>query len=351
MDRERAVAISHLSFLRAREKQVLYTATPSLAALLRLSRDDIGDIVGRRLYTRAWAPGRLGLKVRETGAFLHARGVALLCLGERGYPSWLAQIYDPPFLLFVIGAGLRGPAQAPSPHTEEAPMLAIVGTRSPSHDGRAAARSLAREAARARVPVVSGLARGIDTEAHRGALEGGGTTIAVLGSGIDTIYPAQNRLLAARIADSGGAIVSEYPPGVPPRQFNFPERNRIISGLARATVVVEAPERSGALITADYALDQGRDLFVHEVAQTSGRAAGARALVSDGAIVVGGMADVAAAWGTEAGRVVGAGDVASGAGSAGSGSAGSGVSDRTTAGAGRQLALELEAELSGGNNG
>lgn len=343
MDRERAVAVSYLGFLRAREKHALFRAVPSLSALLRLSRDDIGDIVGRRLRTRFWEPSRLAARVGQACAFLEARSVSLLLLGGPDYPPWLAEIYDPPFLLFARG-------EAAVARGADVPMLAVVGTRTPSHDGRSAARRLGREAAGEGVLVVSGLARGIDTEAHRGALEGRGRTIAVLGSGIDTIYPAQNRLLAAQIIDAGGAVVSEYPPGIPPRQFNFPERNRIISGLSRAVVVVEAPERSGALITADYALDQGRDLFVHGVCETSARGAGARALAADGAVAVDGMADVAREWGIAAGGSVGVG----GNGSPLAGFAGTGETSAPgagTAGAGRQLALELEAELSGGGHG
>lgn len=336
MDRERAVAVSYLGFLRAREKHALYRAVPSRSALFRLSRDDIGDIVGRRLRTRAWDPSRLAERVGEACAFLEARCVSLLLLGGPDYPRWLSEIYDPPFLLFA-----RGEVAAAA--GDDLPMLAVVGTRIPSHDGRSAARRLGREAAAAGVPVVSGLARGIDTESHRGALEGHGRTVAVLGCGIDTMYPAQNRLLAAQIIDAGGAVVSEYPPGIPPRQFNFPERNRIISGLSRAVVVVEAPERSGALITADYALDQGRDLFVHGVCETSARGAGARALAADGAVVVDGMADVAREWGVAAE----AGLASGGAGMPGPEFSAAGG----TAGAGRQLALELEAELSGGGHG
>ncbi|MGM0673434.1 MAG: DNA-processing protein DprA, partial [Spirochaetota bacterium] len=239
-DRELAVAISHLSFLRATEKHRLYRSVPSLEVLLRLSRDDLADVIGRRLYTRSWAPDRLGPIVRRDMAFLEQRRISLVTVGDPAYPHWLAEIYDPPFLLFIWG----------KPLPVDEPLLALVGTRNPTYEGTTAARSLAREAADAGVPVVSGLARGIDTAAHRGALEAGGATVAVLGCGIDTVYPAQNRELAARLIGRGGSIISEYPPGTPPRQFNFPERNRIISGLSRAVVVVEAPQRSGALITA-----------------------------------------------------------------------------------------------------
>jgi DNA processing protein len=158
-------------------------------------------------------------------------------------------------------------------------------------------------------------------------------------------------MLAEQVLCRGGSIISEYPPGVPPRQFNFPERNRIISGLARGAVVVEAPERSGALITADYALEQGRDLFVHEVAETSPRAAGARALVTDGAGVIRGFPDIAGEWGLASESRAGTtGGLTSGApGTPGGARGGTGPGETQPVGV--QLALELEAELSGGNHG
>ncbi len=345
MDTERALAVSHLTFLRGQEKHVLYRSLPSLDALLQLSRDDIGDIIGRHLKTREWDPGRLGPRVARDAAFLEQRRVSLLTFGEPAYPPWLAEIYDPPFLLFVVGN--------PVPSTET--MIAVVGTRTPTHDGGTAAHALGREAAEGGVPLVSGLARGIDTAAHRGAVEGRGPTLAVLGCGIDIIYPAQNRMLAEEIVERGGSIISEYPPGTPPRQFNFPERNRIISGLSRGTVVVEAPERSGALITADYALEQGRDLFVHRVAERSPRGAGARGLLADGASGVTGMADVMQEWGLAAEGWTGSTHATGGARAAGAPrSAGAdtaaGMAGRAGA-VGTQLALELEAELAGGNHG
>lgn len=334
MDIERAVAVSHLTFLRAGEKHSLYRAVPSLDALVPLSRDDIADIIGRPLRTRAWDPGALAPRARRDAAFLEGRGVSLIAFGDGGYPPWLAETYDPPFLLFAVGAPLG----------TTVPMLAAVGTRAPTAEGRSAARELGRQAAELGVPLVSGLARGIDTEAHRGALEGRGATVAVLGCGIDSIYPASNRLLAQQITENGGTILSEYPPGTPPRQFNFPERNRIISGLSRGTVVVEAPERSGALITADYALEQGRDLFVHSVSMKSPRGGGARALSADGARAISGAAEIAAEWGMQ--------DDGSGRGVGGAAE----DEDKpvpTPAGrsTGMQLALELEAELAGGGNG
>lgn len=171
---------------------------------------------------------------------------------DADFPELLAAIHDPPRGLYLRGAGraeLLG-----------RPAVAIVGARACSPYGAQVARLLGRELTAAGLVVVSGLARGIDGEAHRGALEAGGATVAVLGCGIDRTYPVAHAELARRIAASG-LIVSEYEAGVEPAPWRFPARNRIIAGLAAATVVVEARERSGALITADLALEQGREVF------------------------------------------------------------------------------------------
>jgi DNA processing protein len=179
-------------------------------------------------------------------------------LAERGYrftaalPPLLRSIHDPPVGLFVRGGAALD--------VLERPAVAIVGARACSGYGASVARSLARDVAAAGIVVVSGLARGVDGEAHRCALDAGGTTVAVLGCGIDRDYPAAHADLACRVAESG-LIVSEYAPGVEPAPWRFPARNRIVAGLAGATVVVEARERSGALITADLALEEGREVF------------------------------------------------------------------------------------------
>jgi DNA processing protein len=170
---------------------------------------------------------------------------------ERGYPSLLARIPDPPSSLW-----LRGDAP---PALLADVAVAVVGARSCSGYGRSVARSLAGGVAEAGAVVVSGLARGIDGEAHRGALAVAGRTVAVLGCGIDRDYPAAHAELAHAIVAAGGLVVSEYEAGVEPAPWRFPARNRIIAGLAAATVVVEARERSGALITADFALADGRE--------------------------------------------------------------------------------------------
>ena len=198
----------------------------------------------------------------------------LLKRRDVGYPPFLAAIHDPPPALW-----LRGSA---SPELLSRPAVAIVGARACSSYGRAVARSLARDIAAAGVVVISGMARGIDGEAHRGALDAGGSTVAVLGCGIDRSYPAAHSELAGRIAETG-LVISEYEVGVEPAPWRFPARNRIISGLARAVVVVEARERSGALITVDFALEQGRDVLAVPGEITSALSAGSNALLRLGA--------------------------------------------------------------------
>lgn len=210
---------------------------------------------------------------------------------ERGYPPLLARIPDPPPALW-----LRGDA-APALLAE--PAVAIVGARVCSGYGRSVARTLAGGIAEAGAVVVSGLARGIDGEAHRGALAVAGKTIAVLGCGVDRDYPAAHAELARAIVAGGGLVVSEYEPGVEPAPWRFPARNRVIAGLAAATVVVEARERSGALITADFALEDGREVLVVPGEITSSLSAGANALLRQGATPVTCVADVLEAIGLE----------------------------------------------------
>jgi DNA processing protein len=212
--------------------------------------------------------------------------------GSQGYPPLLAQIPDPPLRLWVRG-------DAPLELLVR-PAIAVVGARACSGYGRSVARQLALEAARAGAVVVSGLARGIDGEAHRGALAAGGITIAVLGCGVDRDYPAAHAELARAIVDTGGLVVSEYEPGVEPAPWRFPARNRVIAGLALATVVVEARERSGALITADFALEDGREVLAVPGEITSGLSAGTNALLRLGAAPATCAADVLEAIGLHA---------------------------------------------------
>lgn len=221
-------------------------------------------------------------------ASLASRGFRFLARSDPAFPPLVHAIHDPPMGLF-----LRGTAP---PALLARPAVAIVGARASSAYGAQIARMLGRDLTAAGLVVVSGLARGVDGEAHRGALESGGPTVAVLGCGIDRDYPAAHAGLTARIAERG-LVVSEYAPGVEPAPWRFPARNRIISGLASATVVVEARERSGALITADFALEEGREVFAVPGEITSALSAGTNALLRLGATPLTGVDDVLQTFG------------------------------------------------------
>ena len=206
------------------------------------------------------------------------------------FPPRLRAIFDPPPALYLRGAG--------DPELLAGRAAAVVGARSCSPYGAQVARMLGRELAAAGLVVVSGLARGVDGEAHRGALEAGGLTVAVLGCGIDRDYPASNAQVSRRI-EQQGLVVSEYEPGVEPAPWRFPARNRIIAGLCEAVVVVEARERSGALITADFALEEGREVFAVPGEITASLSAGTNALLKLGATPLTATDDVLDALGIE----------------------------------------------------
>jgi DNA processing protein len=216
-------------------------------------------------------------------------GLRWLGRTDPAFPPLLRAIHDPPLGLF-----LRGQTDA---RVLSRPAVAVVGARSCSPYGRQVARSLGRELAGAGLVVVSGLARGIDSEAHRGALDGDeGVTVAVLGCGVDRDYPASHRELATRIGERG-LVVSEYAPGVEPAPWRFPARNRIVAGLCAATVVVEAREASGALITADLALEEGREVFAVPGEITAALSAGTNALLRIGAVPLTRAGDVLESFG------------------------------------------------------
>ncbi len=227
---------------------------------------------------------------REAEAEAHraaAIGVRIVGRDEADYPAWLQRVYSVPPVLWVRGTLV--PAEG-----ERA--VAVVGSRAATALGTAFARALARDLAAAGLTVVSGLARGIDTAAHLGALDARARTVAVLGSGLDRLYPPENAALARRIV-ANGAVVSEFPLGTSPWKGNFPRRNRVIAGWARATVVVEAGARSGALSTARAALDEGREVMAVPGHPSQPGAEGTNALLRDGAALVRGAGDVLAELG------------------------------------------------------
>ena len=213
--------------------------------------------------------------------WLASSGGRLLRRGDADYPRQLAALDDAPPQLFALG-DVRLLRQA---------QVAIVGSRHPTAAGRSLAARIARELAAAGLVITSGLALGIDAAAHESALAGGGATIAVCGTGPDVCYPARHRALYQRIIERG-LLVTEFPPGTPPRAAHFPQRNRIISGLARGGVVVEAAADSGSLITARHALAQGREVLAVPGSPLNPLAAGCLALIRQGAVLVRGAADI-----------------------------------------------------------
>jgi DNA processing protein len=247
--------------------------------------------VDRDARSREFASFKAAFDANAYARGLAAKGVRWVARSDAAFPPLLGAIHDPPPGLF-----LRGAADA---ELLSRPAVAIVGARSCTDYGAHVARSLGRELAAAGIVVVSGLARGIDGWAHRGAIEGGGPTVAVLGCGIDRDYPRAHAALAAQIA-TNGLIASEYPPGVAPAPWRFPARNRIVAGMTMATVVVEARDRSGALITADLALEEGREVLAVPGEITSALSRGANALLRLGAVVVTSCDDVLEAIGVEA---------------------------------------------------
>ncbi len=225
---------------------------------------------------RAAAEEELGLATRQ--------GFHVLGLDDATYPALLREIYDPPPVLYVRGA---------LPVDDGSRDVAVVGSRAASPQGLSLARAMARDLSSWGACIVSGLARGVDSAAHQGALDAGGRTVAVLGSALDRLYPRENERLAASLVERGGALVSEFPLRTPPSPGNFPRRNRVIAGWSRALVVVEAAQRSGALVTAREALEAGREVLAVPGHPSFPLAAGTNALIRDGARLVRDARDVA----------------------------------------------------------
>jgi DNA processing protein len=281
-----ALAVNRVPFLRPREKLLLceLDLAPERFACLRLP--ELERILGRPVRSARWDPAGAVRGAEEDRKLLTSGPIKCTFIWSEDFPILLREIYDPPPLLYYRGV-------LPEP---DEPLVAIVGTRRPTGQGRKAAFELAAGLARLGVGTVSGLARGIDTEAHRGSLQGRARTVAVLGNGIDRLFPASSAPVGRRILGAGGCVASEFPPGEPARPYHFPGRNRIISGLARTVVVVQAPRGSGALITADYALEQGRELAVHAAGLEGPAAEGSRALAEQGAAVVSAATEILSAW-------------------------------------------------------
>lgn len=329
-ERDCLLLLAHARFLRAPERVALADMLGSPEALARLGTGDLARLLGRAVRTEGWNPTLLAAAAERTALLIDRGQFGCTCWGDADYPAALAEIHDPPAVLFHRGA-LPDPSR---------PLVGVVGTRLPTGCGRDAAYRLGFELARESIGLVSGLARGVDREAHEGCSRAGGYTLAVLGCGPDLVVPAASRGAARRLLEAGGMLLSEYPPGTLPRAWHFPERNRIISGLCRSVVVVEAPEGSGALYTADFALEQGRDLYVHAAGLAGSTGAGTRRLAGDGAVVIRSAAGILMDWGWKS-RAAAAAASAAGRGR---------PMSRDTAAAGAEIARLAAAEIDGADD-
>ncbi len=209
--------------------------------------------------------------------YLNEIGIKYITYSDDSYPNLLKEIHDPPCVLYYKGKNVLADCS---------PSIAIVGARKATPYGLTAAENIAAQLSRCGINIVSGLASGIDSAAHRGALSSGGCTLGVLGCGIDVIYPTSNKRLYHEIIEKGGMILTEFPLGTEPQTGNFPRRNRIISGLAYGTLVVEAAENSGSLITAKYACEQGREVYSIPGNITNSQSSGCNLLIKDGAKLI-----------------------------------------------------------------
>jgi DNA processing protein len=281
------LTLTHTRGLGPRRIKTLVDAFGSAEAVLNAPKTALLEVegVGPNTY-QALSDAKASDWPKQELARAKKLNVTLLHLEHPAYPIALRSIYDPPSLLYVRG-------QLPDLIGATPASIGIVGTRDASDYARNFTLELARNLAQAGVTVISGLALGIDAAAHSGALQAeGGRTIAVLGSGVDVIYPHQNSALASQMMAGHGAVISEYPLGTRPLATNFPGRNRIISGLSSGIVVVEAAQRSGALITADYALQEGRTVFAVPGRAADKRAEGNLGLLKQGAVLITGAEDI-----------------------------------------------------------
>ncbi|MGQ9473699.1 MAG: DNA-processing protein DprA [Candidatus Caldatribacteriaceae bacterium] len=280
------IAFSHIPGVGPVRMQKLLDVFGSAQDAFYASEKSLQGVVGERI-------GRLIVEARRT---LHPEklqrevereNLRVLTIADKAYPPLLRETYRPPFLLYLKGK---------FDFTQFKNYLAIVGTRNPTPYGRKATRVLAGELAEHFV-IVSGLALGIDGEAHKAAVEKGKISVGVLGNGLHRVYPAVHARLAEEILDKGGALVSEYPPFWEPRPENFPSRNRIISGLSQGVLIVEAPRKSGAMITASFALEEGREVLAVPGSIFSPQSEGTNYLIAQGAKLVRNAQDVCEALG------------------------------------------------------
>ncbi len=278
--------INRIGSLRLEEKLRVYEAYQGEETFRSLRTFDLECLLGRRLSLKNFSPSSLLAQGQQDRLSAEAGGTCWTSFLQPEYPSLLRTIYAPPLILYWRG----------TLPPEDSPALGVVGTRKPTLGADRAAFALGFDAARKGVPLISGMALGIDGTAHRGTLAGGGKTWAVLGTSCEKPYPSQHRQLAAQIIQGGGGLLSEFPPGTGAAPYNFPKRNRLISALSQGVVLVQAPRRSGALYTADFALQQGRDVYVHSQGLQGNLGGGTRKLRDEGAPVISSLGDICRDW-------------------------------------------------------
>jgi DNA processing protein len=276
------IALSLVTGVGSRTAAALLDRFGSPAACFNASTTELESVGLKRESINAIKSSEPMERAEREMLSLADHGARAITFADAEYPSLLRETYDPPIVLYVKGDIARALSR---------PAVAVVGSRRCSTYGKNVAEMLARDLASRGVTIVSGLARGIDTAAHLGAIAGKGLTLAVMGTGFDEIYPKENKKLADRIA-SNGALVTEFPTSTPPVSQNFPFRNRVISGLSLGVLVVEGAERSGSLITARMAYEQGRDVYAVPGNITSSKSFGPNYLIKDGAKLVQSWRDV-----------------------------------------------------------
>ena len=281
MDRSLVLALSYCDFLKTEEKLLMLKSFSSLKEFVSSSIVDISLAINRRLNTK-FKIASLEDMVEKALNVLKFYDIKMIMIEDLNFPFQLKEIPDPPFSIFIRGS-------LPECGFD---MLSVVGTRYPTGEGIKMALKIGQECASLSLPLVSGLARGIDSFSQRGCVEADGVSVGVLACGVERVYPSSNSRLASKIIAGHGCILSEYPPFTEPLKFRFPQRNRIISGLSKTLLVLEAPKKSGALITADFALEQGREVFVCKDILHSRKNEGALSLYEDGAVAISSVSDI-----------------------------------------------------------
>ena len=274
-DRELLIGLNMIPQLTPRRTRRLFARFESFRAIWEASSTKLAEVFASQVIGEAIASGRDDGAIDRELAKAEEIGVRIVTLVDPDYPPLLREIDDPPLVVYLRGKGEIDPAKS----------IAVVGTRRSTRYASLVAARLASQLALKGITVVSGLAAGTDAAAHQGVLDVAGRTIAVMGCGVDHVYPKRNQAIYEDIVETG-IVISEYPLGTRPAKWTFPQRNRIISGLSRGVVVVQAPERSGALITARLALEQGRDVFAVPGNITNRTSAGTNRLIRDGAKLV-----------------------------------------------------------------